>query len=247
VFQLSSLLERTEPPTSFSIDRGLFTSFVHPFILLFLFLRCLFCASFPPLLSLSPIASPPTYSLSIPRFTVPDHGNITPAQRAAFARHCWPELPDIVARVRDIRQDWESRFKDEHPPSWMRRVLAHLGFSWGAMDEGWRLNKVYVLTNGDRAWWEEVRSALRKEGWDVRGSGEMDFESEGVEAEAEGEDQRERRRRRRESEKIVGQAVDMEMAARAEVFVGNGVSLPWLLLMAQCFPLFSHPLPDDPR
>jgi hypothetical protein len=49
----------------------------------------------------------------------------------------------------------------------------------------------------------------------------------------------------RESEKIVGQVFDREMAACARVFTGNGVSLPRLFLMVQCFPFLFHPLPND--
>jgi hypothetical protein len=54
--------------------------------------------------------------------------------------------------------------------------------------------------------------------------------------------ERERRRRRRESEKIVRQAVDAEMAACTELFIWDGLSLPWLLLVAQCFPPLFYPL-----
>ena len=78
----------------------------------------------------------------------------------------------------------------------------------------WRLTRVYVSTNGDSAWWEAITSELRGDGWEVRGSADMDF----VRDEDGGESSE-----RRKSERVVGLAVDMEVAARAEVFIGNGV------------------------
>ena len=130
---------------------------------------------------------------------MPDHGVAAPA----FQRHCWPALPDVLARVRAVRAQWQA----EHA-------------------RGRRLARVYVLTNGERAWWEAVRGALRAEGWDVRGSGDMVFGGAG-EGGGEGG-------ARRAAERVVGQAVDMAVAVRAEVFIGNGVSGRFLSVGDEC-------------
>ena len=46
--------------------------------------------------------------------------------------------------------------------------------------------------------------------------------------------ERERRRGRRQRESIVGLAVDMEVAARAEVFIGNGVAFSLFFILVSC-------------
>ena len=186
-----------------------------------------------------------------------------------------------------MREEWEAQLR------WQGGAGRHDAGSASGNTKGdeWRLTKVYVSTNGDAAWWDAITSALRMDGWEVRGSADMDFgrddpvedpdpddvDLEGVEVGSElqggdgdgemessaalGEEgeaererirlererirlererirlererirlererlkqERERRRRRRESERVVGLAVDMEIAARAEVFIGNGV------------------------
>ncbi|KAF8515214.1 hypothetical protein JB92DRAFT_2717801, partial [Gautieria morchelliformis] len=119
------------------------------------------------------------------RYTPPLGGLQTPAEHAEFARHCWPSIDDVMRHVRRVRQEWEEGLR-------------------GRIERHWRLNTVYVCTNGDTVWWDAITSALRADGWEVRGSADMDFV--------------------RDSERIVGLAVDMEIAARAEVFIGNGWS-----------------------
>lgn len=67
------------------------------------------------------------------------------------------------------------------------------------------LRYLYIMTNGATSWVEELKSALAKDiGWDHIGSSrdlKMTWE-----------------------QKFVAQALDMYVAQRAQVFLGNGVS-----------------------
>ncbi|KAI5117565.1 hypothetical protein M0805_009643 [Coniferiporia weirii] len=66
------------------------------------------------------------------------------------------------------------------------------------------LRRVYVLTNGWGWWVDELRAALLKDGWDgLRSSLDVVVDAE---------------------QKYVAMAIDMAIAERAEVFVGNGFS-----------------------
>ncbi|KAJ7089593.1 hypothetical protein C8R44DRAFT_440297 [Mycena epipterygia] len=67
------------------------------------------------------------------------------------------------------------------------------------------LDVFYLLTNDNSAWLGEVKRALRKDGWAVVAT------SRDLVLDAE--------------QKDVSMAVDMEIARRAAVFVGNGVSV----------------------
>jgi hypothetical protein len=65
------------------------------------------------------------------------------------------------------------------------------------------LDVLYVLTNADAAWVRTFAATMRKEGWGtVLGTPDLALDPEQFE---------------------VGMAVDMEIARRAEVFIGNGV------------------------
>lgn len=67
------------------------------------------------------------------------------------------------------------------------------------------LRHVYLLTDADDAWAEEIRMWLQSEGWDRVWIGQRDIYPDWEDRE-------------------VGVGVDMEVARRAGVFVGNGVS-----------------------
>ncbi|KAF8514994.1 hypothetical protein JB92DRAFT_2916654 [Gautieria morchelliformis] len=98
-----------------------------------------------------------------------------------FMRHCWPNVDDIVKRVRDVKRDYEK--------------------------SGGRLNSIYVMTNGKQPWIDKLTERLltSRMGWErVTSSLNLTFVSE--------------------PEKLVNQAVDMEIGKRAAVFVGNGFS-----------------------
>jgi hypothetical protein len=195
-----------------------------------------------------------------------------------------------MRRVRRVREEWEERLRviergtrRRYPRGgYYRNDIRRTDHETDAYQLGsrkvpapdastkWRLNTVYVATNGDTVWWDAITSELRADGWEVRGSADMDFmrdidrvhdgpsrltqvereerfihDAQGKEGEVAGSldrwvDEGEMRARNRwESERVVGLAVDMEIAARAEVFIGNGVSdqFRWLRVHA-CRVLF---------
>jgi len=66
------------------------------------------------------------------------------------------------------------------------------------------LKRVYLLSNGWGWWLNSLAQALKKDGWeDIRHNGELEMDS---------------------AQKHVAMAVDMAIAEKAEVFVGNGFS-----------------------
>ena len=104
-------------------------------------------------------------------------GSLTPASVNAFQRACYPDINQIVERVRQIRQT----------------------------KEGKRLRNVFIMTNGSPEWVEELREALVKDHpWKLIASSlQMRVSWE---------------------QKFVASAVDMMIAQRSDVFIGNGVS-----------------------
>jgi hypothetical protein len=65
------------------------------------------------------------------------------------------------------------------------------------------LDTFYLLTNEKSAWIDEIKDALKRDGWTVATSQDLVLDAE---------------------QRDVSMAVDMEIARRAAVFVGNGVS-----------------------
>ncbi len=107
---------------------------------------------------------------------VPPPSEMVEATRMGLYRaKCLPSTLDIIARARRMRKN--------HP----------------------LLKVVYILTDDDETWAEEIRMWLASEGWDRVWIGRTDITAEWEDRE-------------------VGVAVDMEVARRAGVFVGNGVS-----------------------
>ena len=106
---------------------------------------------------------------------VPPSPDMVEATRMGLYRaKCLPSTLDIIARARRMRKN--------HPV----------------------LRMVYILTDANDEWIEEIRMWLASEGWDRVWIGKKDVYPDW-------EDQE------------VGVAVDMEVARRAGVFVGNGV------------------------
>ncbi|KAI0640205.1 hypothetical protein C8Q77DRAFT_1046744 [Trametes polyzona] len=91
--------------------------------------------------------------------------------------HCFPTVPEIVKRVREIRET----------------------------DAGRGLRKLYIMTNADRPFLAELRTALwRDQDWQmITTSRDLVLNWE---------------------QKYVAQAVDMLVGQRAQVFIGNGFS-----------------------
>lgn len=75
-----------------------------------------------------------------------------------------------------------------------------------------KIDGVYVMTNGKYPWLGELKDALMKGGRIKRATSSRDIELHSG------------------AEKLAGQAVDMEIAARAGLFIGNGVSFFFLSL-----------------
>ncbi|KAI0640151.1 hypothetical protein C8Q77DRAFT_1153040 [Trametes polyzona] len=117
-------------------------------------------------------------------FTVPPRlekgrgkGKITATTAELYRRRCFPSVDEIAAKVAQVR----------------------------ATPEGGHIRKLYIMTNGDQAFIDELKTALWALGeWDaVSSSRDMVLNWE---------------------QKYVAQAVDMLVAQRAQVFIGNGFS-----------------------
>lgn len=66
------------------------------------------------------------------------------------------------------------------------------------------LKRVYVLSNASKGWLETLANLLKSEGWeDLKSTADLQLDDE---------------------QRYVGMAVDMAIAEKAEVVVGNGVS-----------------------
>ena len=97
-----------------------------------------------------------------------------------YLRRCVPTVEQIVEKVGEIR----------------------------ASHAGQGLRNIYIMTNGDVQWLDELKKALRQvHAWEhIATSRDMVFTWE---------------------EKFVSQSMDMMIGERAQVFVGNGVSDPF--------------------
>ncbi|KAI9432216.1 hypothetical protein H4582DRAFT_1122671 [Lactarius indigo] len=115
---------------------------------------------------------------------VPSAGNAPPEELARYRAHCFPDIAQIVARVREVR---------------------------AALLPATPLSRVYVLTNGRPEWLAELKEALQK---DARSEGLDEWTHIGT--------SRDLRLTREQQHNA--QAMDMAVAQRAEVFLGNGFS-----------------------
>ncbi|WVR09242.1 hypothetical protein IAU60_006306 [Kwoniella sp. DSM 27419] len=107
---------------------------------------------------------------------VPPPPDMVEATRMGLYRaKCLPQTLEIIARARRMRKN--------HP----------------------LLKSVYILTDAEDAWVQEIRMWLQSEGWDNVWIGKEDVYPDW-------------------QDKEVGVAVDMEVGRRAGVFVGNGFS-----------------------
>jgi hypothetical protein len=114
---------------------------------------------------------------------VPSWGNVSPEELARYLAHCFPQIEEIVARVRDLRA------------SFLPTTT---------------LTRVYVLTNGRPQWLQQLKHALQE---DARQEGLEEWEHIGTSRDLwlTGE------------QRHNSQAMDMAVAQRSEVFLGNGV------------------------
>ncbi|KAH8999627.1 hypothetical protein EDB86DRAFT_650453 [Lactarius hatsudake] len=107
-----------------------------------------------------------------------------PGEPVRYREHCFPEIAQIVTRVREVR---------------------------AAQLPATPLSRVYVLTNGRPEWLAELKEALQK---DARSEGLDEWTHIGT--------SRDLRLTREQQHNA--QAMDMAVAQRAEVFLGNGFS-----------------------
>jgi hypothetical protein len=114
---------------------------------------------------------------------VHSRGHAPPEELARYRARCFPEIGQIVSRVRDVRAS-----------------LLHT----------MTLRRVYVLTNGRPEWLQELKNILQE---DARIQGMDEWEHIGT--------SRDLQLAREQRHNL--QAVDMAIAQRSEVFLGNGV------------------------
>ncbi|KAJ7205855.1 hypothetical protein B0H12DRAFT_1034925 [Mycena haematopus] len=107
-----------------------------------------------------------------------------PGKDERFLARCWPDIEGIVKKAAEARKDYlaQPRTGTDSEPT---------------------LDVLYVLTNEKSAWLEELKNALKRDGWTVATSQNLKLDAE---------------------QRDVSMAVDMEIARRAAVFVGNGWS-----------------------
>jgi len=140
------------------------------------------------------------------RYADPTEVSSMAERKAIYARHCFPDAGQIVQRVRDVVKDYHTFVESSNSPKSANQ----------------RMKKVYIMTNGDKKWLNEVKEALMEDArksssdtddddkwgfvwkWeDVASSRDLDLGYE---------------------EKPVAQTLDLYVASRAELFVGNGFS-----------------------
>lgn len=131
------------------------------------------------------------------------YGWNTPENYDIFRAHCLPDIEDIVKKARDSKKE----FIDSHFTKDTELLSSSLGTnSTTTTTEPRRraLDVMYLLTNDRSSWMKELIRALRKDGWEtIRTSGDLELDQLGLD---------------------VNMAVDMDIAGRAAVFVGNGWS-----------------------
>ena len=172
----------------------------------------------------------PATSLEPPLYTLPFTSNrerYTPLpgllalhiRRGDFETHCkllahhnstftaynaFPDLPDRLDKP--LPGDEEERISSYRPHCFpdISEIVVKAD-EVRESDAGQGLRRVFVMTNGDAKWVEALKRALAKNGWEaVASSRDVVVNKE---------------------QKYVEQAVDMLIGQRAQVFVGNGVSI----------------------
>ena len=116
------------------------------------------------------------------------YGWNTPENIEKYMEHCLPEIPAIVKKARDSRDDYVRTMRGKE----------------GAKKEEVMVDVMYLLTNDRSEWMRELIEALRKDGWaNIKTSNDLELD---------------------QLQKDVNMAIDMDIARRAAVFIGNGWS-----------------------
>ncbi|TFK19551.1 hypothetical protein FA15DRAFT_674319 [Coprinopsis marcescibilis] len=118
------------------------------------------------------------------------------AVEAYYMKRCLPSVQEVVERAGEVKKDWEATHAKD--PSLGSTPLA----------------KVLILSNGWTSDVERLQDSLRVNGWEVVDRKEDKEESRNslVDSRLDWE------------ERDVGDAIDMGLAQRADVFLGNGFS-----------------------
>ena len=109
------------------------------------------------------------------------YGTNTPENTALYLKRCLPTVEQILTKIKDSKLEWE-----ENPAS-----------------QDHKLTSLYIMTNADRKWLDNLKDRLFEEGWlTVISSNELILDAE---------------------QTTVAMSVDMDIGRRAAVFIGNGV------------------------
>ena len=146
-------------------------------------------------------------------------------RRGDYSRHCprlekysstymgfnqFPEFPDKFDNRKFQDHDERIEYYMAHCYPTVAQVAQKL---MAVRTQNPGLKRVYVMTNGWGGWLRELRQILLSDGWeDVKNSVDMQLDM---------------------VQKHVAMAVDMAIAEKAEVFVGNGVSFAQALILPQ--------------
>lgn len=134
-------------------------------------------------------------------------GKNTPENTAAYFKHCLPEMDAIIEKINVARDEWEKEIFGESIifSSGFKALTVSTRVTGSHLKGQHFLNVLYILTNDKSEWMDEFTEKLKNShGWKIITSNDIVF----------GDSQ----------EKDVGMAVDMDLARRAAMFMGNGVS-----------------------
>lgn len=130
-----------------------------------------------------------------------------------------PNQEEIVRRLHTIRTEHDAFLSEQRALS---NVIQLPRDDVGSRSPSHRLRRVFVLTNAAPVWLNGLKRKLLADGWEnviFKGDLVLDKEQKGVDV-----------------------AVDMSIAERAEVFVGNGVRRPRIhvVTLTHTPPVFEH-------
>jgi hypothetical protein len=124
------------------------------------------------------------------------------AVKAYYLSRCLPSVDQVVKRLRDVKRQWESEGGSNSRPSYFPAR---------------KLDKIYLLTNAASSYIAELEQALIKDGWGGSSGRTVLISTRDMQERLDAE------------QKYVSVGVDMAIAERAEVFLGNGVSIALVL------------------
>ena len=153
-----------------------------------------------------------------------------------YMKHCYPDIGQVVERVRQVVHDYELFARDRSKRD-SQKKYENWGGSKTWQKKSWNegrqksvgnklLKRIYIMSNGDRHLLRELKQALMEDaersklsssdgettnGWEFEWTWEGISTSRDLELGWE--------------EKPVGQALDMYIGQRSELFIGNGVRI----------------------